>query len=646
MLRNCLIVVVVWLVVLTVPMPVGAVEQILFEVEVGLDFVGPIPLGDGRLFAVQRNLEGFHSTDEGRTWVSAGGLADLAGTPISTLQSGLLRPQSLIRLQSGAIAITYWRGVSVPEAPMAKQACYFIKSVNEGANWSTPVLITWPGTPAYPTWMVQAASGRLVLANEYWYSHQASDTGLGVCTAFYSDDEGASWAESGDSLILRQASGALFDTLAVPCIAETGDGRLLMVTRNEVGRIARSYSSDGGVRWTAAALTALVSSNSEIWLTRVPTTGDLLCVWNQTDAGEVATGFYRGRLSSAISQDSGQTWGNFRTVASSPGMKTVSRILDPPPPAFVKSSGAVPPKELTADEGFYMNTFPRVKFVGETAYLVYNHRVYVYPEGSDNWVRTYNSRRLRACSIQWYYEADPSNVSTVTVNVAADASIWNVNPDWNRGAFHRTDARMAAAGAADMRGFIKFDLDMDWLQSVGSAGIRSATFKGNGWSLVDFPAAGETLDVIMITEGDWVEGSETGGVPAPGSGVTWNTRNGDPAHAWTTAGQPGGITHISAPWYPARNWEQDATDLVKAWADGAPNYGVYITHGNAIGGTTRYSSFWTREAESDQTTYPGAMAPELLIELVTNQTLIVIVGADTVGMVLTGGAHSGAINVN
>ena len=404
MLRNRLIVAVTWLAACTLSVCGRAAVETGFEVEVGVGFTGPIKLADGRLLAVQRKLEGYHSTDGGRTWNSSGPLRDEEGMPLRRRQKQLLRPFTLIRLQSGAIAITYWRGVSADVAPMAEQATYIIKSVDEGETWSDPVEVTWPRTPAYAQWMIQTAQGRLVLANEYWYTHTDSDSGVGICAAHYSDDEGKTWAESADSLILRRSNGALLDSLQVPCIAETADGRLLMFMRNEVGRIAASYSEDGGVHWTSATLTDLVSSNSEIWLTRIPTTGDLLCVWNQADAGEVGTGFYRARLTAAISKDSGKTWGHFRTVATSPGMKQVSRIVDPPPPGYCKSVGAVPAKELTAKEGYFMNTFPRLKFIDDTAYLVYNHRLYRYPEGESRWKREYNVRRLRAFPIAWFYE--------------------------------------------------------------------------------------------------------------------------------------------------------------------------------------------------------------------------------------------------
>ena len=372
-----------------------------FEVEVGLDFVGPIKLKDGRFLGLTRGVKAMYSADGGRTWTDGGILLDTEGQKI---RGKTLRPWSLIRLKSGALAAGYWQRRRADAKGVGQQDYYFVKSVDEGKTWSKPVHVNWPGTPAWPVWMIQTKTGRLVLPNEYWYDHQAADIGIGICTAYYSDDEGKSWQESPDSLFVWEKDGDMVAGTEVPCAAETADGRILMFMRTKVGRIARSYSKDDGEHWSEASLTDLVSSNSELWLTQIPTTGDLLCVWNQASTEEVKTGYYRARLTSAISKDSGKTWENFRTVAMSPGQKKITRIAKPRPPANLKSQGAVPPRELTAPEGFHMNTFPRVKFIGDTAYLVYNHRIYKYPEGATRWKREYNSRRLRAFPISWFYD--------------------------------------------------------------------------------------------------------------------------------------------------------------------------------------------------------------------------------------------------
>ena len=74
---------------------------------------------------------------------------------------------------------------------------------------------------------------------------------------------------------------------------------------------------------------------------RLPRTADLLCIWNQASAEEIGSGFYRSRMSSAVSKTSGRTWGHFRTLVACDGVERVARV-EPAPPAWLASSGAVP----------------------------------------------------------------------------------------------------------------------------------------------------------------------------------------------------------------------------------------------------------------------------------------------------------------
>ena len=377
-------------------------EEIFFEIEAPVDFTGPVELKDGRLFSVHRELIASCSSDGGRTWEDLGPLINQKGRG---LRGNILRPQSIIRLQSGALAINYWERVGTGGMGLAHQCSYFIKSLDDGKTWSAPVQVNPSGTPSYATWMIQTNTGRLVLANEYFYG-QPGDRDLGVCTCYYSDDEGKTWNESPEGLYVWEDYGAVIGSVEVPCIAETADGRLLMFMRTTLGRIAQSYSDDDGNHWQPVTLNDLVSSRSETWLTTISATGDLLCVWNQAATGEIRTGFYRGRLTSAVSRDSGKTWENFRTVAVSPGMENIARITDPEPPAYLRSGGTVPPRHLVSQEGFWMNRFPRVKFINDRAYLVYNHRIYTYPDSSEKWERVYNEYRLRVFPIEWFYKTD------------------------------------------------------------------------------------------------------------------------------------------------------------------------------------------------------------------------------------------------
>ena len=370
-----------------------------FDVEVPYGFVGPLSLQDSHLFAIDRmTMTRLFSTDGGRTWKEKGPLVDLKGRPV--LGSGRQRAHlpSLIRLGSGAIALKF----DLPSsADASKLDSWIIQSTDETATWSEPVRITRPQSRSNATWLTQTKSGRLVLPTEYWFQ-QPDDRGIGICTAFYSDDEGRSWKESKDTLWVWENGGAGQGACEVPTVVETADGRLLMFMRTWYQRIAQSYSKDGGQTWSPAKLNGLVSGNSEIFLAQIPQTKHLLCIWNQADTQEIRTGYYRARLTAAVSQDSGASWGNLRTIIQSPGQKQVGRISPAGEPEFLRTPIAVPAKGGMLAEEFHMNRAPRIHFIGQLAYVRYTHRRYKYVDGKRE--RTVNQTRLRAIPAKWFYE--------------------------------------------------------------------------------------------------------------------------------------------------------------------------------------------------------------------------------------------------
>lgn len=375
-----------------------------FEVEVAPGFSGPLPLKDGRLLAVDRiGISGLVSTDAGRTWTESGRLVDLAGDPIGGKKRQRAYLVSLIRLASGGIGIKF----ELPQQGATRQStkldAYYSQSTDEAQTWSKPVRITWPHAPTNSTWMVQTRDGRLVLPNEYWRT-QPGDRGVGICTAFYSDDGGDSWRESRESLWLWENGGASQGSCEVPCVVEASDGRLLMLMRTWYQRIAQSESRDGGKTWSGVKLNKLVSGNSEIYLQRVPETGDLLCIWNQASTDEIKTGFYRARLTTALSKDNGKSWQNFRTFAASPGQQKVGRITETGSPGFLRTPIAVPTEKMMLADEFHMNRAPRVAFAGERAYVTYTHRKYHYENGQRK--LTENRRKLRVLLTAWFYGKD------------------------------------------------------------------------------------------------------------------------------------------------------------------------------------------------------------------------------------------------
>ena len=371
----------------------------LFEVEIPTGFVGPIRLLDGRMLGLDGKLNLLHSSDDGRTWDQSSPLPDPADT---ALVGETFQPMSLIRLASGAIAVNYWQRLAQPVG-IREVRTLFRKTEDEGLTWSEPVLVTWPGTPSYPTYMIQTGDGRLIMPNEYAFgqdTRQFPHNSMKLCTAFYSDDEGVSWSESADTVfVCEQDRGAYASFVEAPCIAETNDGRLLMFMRTEMQRIAQSYSSDGGVHWEQGEFNDLVSSRSEIWIDRLPDSGDLLCVWNQVSAEETLSGFYRSRLSSAVSKDCGASWQHFRTIVQTESMDDVGRIPAVEPPTFLISSGVSPDSGPYPASGHRTVRHPRVRFIDDRAYLRYDDRRYDRPTAKGS----YYGAKLRALPISWFY---------------------------------------------------------------------------------------------------------------------------------------------------------------------------------------------------------------------------------------------------
>ena len=398
MVTNGLITVGVAIISLSLGAGAAAVEA-GFDVEVPYGFAGPLSLQDTRLFAVDRmTMTRLFSTDAGRTWKDAGPLVDSNGRTVLEARQLRAHLPSLIRLASGAIALKY----DIRSSDDASRLdSWIVRSSDEAATWSEPVLITRPQSRSNATWLTQTKNGRLVLPTEYWFQ-QPDDRGIGICTAFYSDDEGRSWRESKDTLWVWENGGAWQGACEVPSVVETADGRLLMFMRTWYQRVAQSYSKDGGQTWSPAKLNDLVSSNSEIFLAQIPTTDHLLCIWNQADTREINTGYYRARLTAAVSMDSGASWGNFRTVVHSPGQKKVGRISPVGAPRFLRTPMPVPTEEEMLAEEFHMNRAPRIHFIGQRAYVRYTHRRYKYVDGKRE--RTVNQTRLRSIPTDWFYE--------------------------------------------------------------------------------------------------------------------------------------------------------------------------------------------------------------------------------------------------
>jgi hypothetical protein len=126
-------------------------------------------------------------------------------------------------------------------------------------------------------------------------------------------------------------------------------------------------------------------------LQRLPSTGDLLVVWNQTSADEIRRGYYRSRLSTALSSDEGQSWTHFKTVDCGPGLPDVGRI-EPPPVKHIRVNEDA--GELA--EGFAMYHYPTIACTSEKVLLTY--KADRYPDG-----RRVRKTKLKVLPVEWFY---------------------------------------------------------------------------------------------------------------------------------------------------------------------------------------------------------------------------------------------------
>jgi Neuraminidase (sialidase) len=282
-----------------------------------------IALKDGRiLFAYthftggggdhdQAHLAGRYSQDGGDTWTTE----DVTVLPN---EGGMnVMSVSLLRLVDGRIALIYLRKNSQEDCrPLLRY------STDEAQTWSAAVDIIPDAEKGYYVLnndrVIQLSGGRLLapvaLHNQPGW---AKPDWAGEITCYLSDDAGATWRRCATT---QKAYGPDQKrvTAQEPGVVELRDGRVLMFVRTTAGVQYLSTSADRGETWSALAASTIVSPCSPASIRRVPSTGDLLLVWNNHEGIAPELKGKRTPFNAAISRDEGQTWGNVRTIEDDP----------------------------------------------------------------------------------------------------------------------------------------------------------------------------------------------------------------------------------------------------------------------------------------------------------------------------------------
>jgi Neuraminidase (sialidase) len=256
-------------------------------------------------------IAAIHSDDGGYTWSAP-------RTMVAKTGGHNIMSVSLLRLRSGRIAMFY-----LVKNSWLDCRPYVRISSDEAQTWSEPRLMV--EAPGYFVLnndrVIQLATGRL-LAPVAFHRSRASDPASGrsfdargMALWYLSDNEGQTWREAATWWAAPQASSA---GLQEPGVVELADGGLFSWARTSLGSQYGFRSADAGKTWTAPEPTELKSPTSPASIKRLPSSAELLAVYND-HSGRVE--FSKGKrtpLVAALSSDDGRTWPVYKVVESDP----------------------------------------------------------------------------------------------------------------------------------------------------------------------------------------------------------------------------------------------------------------------------------------------------------------------------------------
>lgn len=213
---------------------------------------------------------------------------------------------SLLRMNNGEIALFYLRKNSDCDCiPVIRT------SSDEAVSWSDPRDCITDRKGYFVlnnSRVIQLRNGRIMFAVSLHKSPGDSVfSEYGRNWSYLSDDNGKSW-KSGlevpdpDSVILQE-----------PGLIELKNGQILMYLRTMSGVQYFSYTDDYGNTWSPAKPGNISSPCSPASIVRIPSTGDLLLVWNDNGKNQKRT-----PLNLAFSRDEGKTWNNNTVLRNDP----------------------------------------------------------------------------------------------------------------------------------------------------------------------------------------------------------------------------------------------------------------------------------------------------------------------------------------
>jgi hypothetical protein len=270
-----------------------------------------LPLKDGRLLLAWIEFYGGKGSDWAPGRISAMYSRDLGRTwgDKFTLQENIadmnVMEPDLLRLRSGKILFIFARKNSEGDCQP------FVRiSTDDATTFSPPRPMPVDPHPSYTAFnhdrAIQLRSGRILMPLFYTKDYRIDKRIRS--RVYYSDDEGQTWRPSRTIVDVEESRAGAQE----PGVVELKDGRVMMWLRAGTGRIHRCYSSDRGETWSQPEPMELDSPLSPQSIKRIPSTGDLLLVWNNSPKE-------RFPLTTAISHDEGRTWDHINNLDEDPG---------------------------------------------------------------------------------------------------------------------------------------------------------------------------------------------------------------------------------------------------------------------------------------------------------------------------------------
>jgi len=277
-----------------------------------------VTLKNGRILFIYTHYTGSSTSDFAPAYL-AGRFSDDGGNTWSKEDFPVVENEgemnvmsvSLLRLQNGNIALFYLRKNSLDDCiPMMRI------STDEAKTWSSHIACIADRKGYFVlnnNRVIQLKNGRLLMAVAFHEKKEGIEfNGNGRLFSYYSDDNGTTWQCSNE---VENPSGVVAQE---PGVIELKDGTIMMYIRASGGFQQLSRSKDRGQTWSPMVASNIHSPLSPATIARIPSTGDLLLVWNNNDGNNPLIKGRRTPLTVAISKNEGKIWENVTDIETDP----------------------------------------------------------------------------------------------------------------------------------------------------------------------------------------------------------------------------------------------------------------------------------------------------------------------------------------